>query len=56
MADLLDRRDLLLDEAASTGATVNYLDDGTVQVNLGGVGWWTGPSITGWEVSSHLRA
>jgi flagellar hook-associated protein 1 FlgK len=38
VADLLDRRDLLLDELAGlTGATVNYLDDGTVQVNLGGV-------------------
>lgn len=38
VGDLLDKRDLLLDELTElTGATVNYLDDGTVQVNLGGV-------------------
>ncbi|NLC15331.1 MAG: flagellar hook-associated protein FlgK [Firmicutes bacterium] len=38
VGDLLDRRDLLLDELAElTGATVSYLEDGTVQVNLGGV-------------------
>jgi flagellar hook-associated protein 1 FlgK len=38
VGDLLDKRDLLLDELTElTGATVNYLDNGTVQVNLGGV-------------------
>ncbi len=38
VGDLMDRRDLLIDEMAElTGATVSYLDDGTVKVNLGGV-------------------
>ena len=38
VGDLMDRRDLLLDELTElTGATVSYLDEGTVRVNIGGI-------------------
>ncbi len=38
VGDLMDRRDLLLDELVGlSGASVSYLDDGSVKVNLGGV-------------------
>jgi flagellar hook-associated protein 1 FlgK len=38
VGDLMDRRDLLLDEVTElTGATVSYLDEGTVKVNIGGI-------------------
>ncbi len=38
VGDLMDRRDLLLDELTElTGATVSYLDEGTVKVNIGGI-------------------
>ncbi len=38
VGDLMDRRDLLLDEVTeATGSTVSYLDEGTVKVNIGGI-------------------
>lgn len=38
VGDLMDRRDLLLDEVTeTTGNTVSYLDEGTVKVNIGGI-------------------
>ncbi len=38
VGDLMDRRDLLLDEVTElTGATVSYLDEVTVKVNIGGI-------------------
>ncbi|HOK64099.1 MAG TPA: flagellar hook-associated protein FlgK [Bacillota bacterium] len=38
VGDLMDRRDLLIDELTElTGATVSYLDEGTVKVSIGGI-------------------
>lgn len=38
VGDLMDRRDLLIDQLTQlTGATVSYLDEGTVKVSIGGV-------------------
>lgn len=38
VGDLMDRRDLLIDELTQlTGATVSYLDEGTVKVSIGGI-------------------